>query len=270
MAIQATSAVPSAAANGKHGHSLISDEKFRQLYTLALNFHLAAQRGVSALAGREAALAGVSADLHPEDLLIAEHDRVLFDGPRVESHDPHQPHLQPHSVMAERVIDAVSMAVANRMRHNHRVTVLFFAGDPTGQLLSEARAIAAEAKLPVIFVEQGREPAASPRRSAGQNGSSADLISIPVDAHDVIAMYRVAHESIARARHGNGPTRIVCVSRVAVEAGRNSAVANLEAWLTARGLPAQQWRQEIVAKHQSNSTDWQDTSGSSEFPENAA
>lgn len=270
MAIQATSAVPSAAANGKHGHSLISDEKFHQLYMLALNFHLAAERGVSALAGREAALAAVSADLLAEDLLIAEHDRSVLDSAHGEPNGAEHPHLQPHSVMGERIIDALSMAVANRMRHNRRVTVLFFPEDRSGHLLSEARALAAAAKLPVIFVEQANEAAATPRRSALQKESTADLISIPVDAHDVIAIYRVAHESIARARLGSGPTRIVCISLAAVDAGKSSAVGNLEAWLSARGLPAQQWRQEIVANIQSSNTDWQDTSGNGEFPENAA
>ena len=74
MAIQARNRVPSAAANGKNGHSLISDEKFRQLYELALKLQMAGThangdgRGLIWLRGHEAALAGVAADLRDGDL----------------------------------------------------------------------------------------------------------------------------------------------------------------------------------------------------------
>lgn len=273
MAIQGTSAVSSAAANGKHGHSLISDEKFHQLYTLALDFHLAAERDAASLSGSEGALAAVSADLRPEDLLLSEHAWQPIDssGARIPS-DQHA-HLQPVVAIGERIVDALSAAVADRMRRNRQVTVLLFPEQWAGDLLQEARAVACAAKLPVIFVEQGSEQAKISRRVKAQKTSAADeLISIPVDAHDVIAMYRVAHESILRARHGSGPTRIVCLSLSAAGergAQRTNAVASLESWLTARGLPVELWRQEIVAKCASrNSPERQDGLGT--IPQNAA
>ena len=188
----------------------------------------------------------------------------------LEAHGTHHAPLQSVPATSERIIDALSMAVANRMRHNHRVTVLFFPQDPAGHLLSDARAIAAGARLPVIFVEQGSDSVPS-RRSTARPQPGLELMSIPVDAHDVIAIYRVAHESISRARQGSGPTRILCHTLPNAGAESGNAVAKLEKWLTARGLPAQQWRQQIVAKIQtSNSTEWQTTSGSNELPENAA
>jgi hypothetical protein len=75
-----------------------------------------------------------------------------------------------------------------------------------------------------------------------------------VDAHDVIAMYRVAHESIARAREGGGPTRIVCLEAPLAAGHTADAVADLEGWLIARGLPAHEWRQEILATARSRKT----------------
>lgn len=278
MATQATSAVPSAAASGKHGRSLISDEKFHQLYTLALNFHFAVMRGVTSLAGSEAALAGVSADLCAEDLLLSEQGHNFIDGSQTNgAAAQHQP-LHAFSAMSERIIDALGIATANRMRKNRRVTVLFSPDTPGGQLLPEARAIAAGAKLPVIFVEHGNANGTTGTdNSSKQRGAeSSQLISIPVDSNDVIAMYRVAHESIARARQGNGPTRIVCLTPPA--AGKNGArprggdaVANLEKWLTARGLPAAQWRQEIVARIQGDITvNPSKPAAGNQFPENAA
>lgn len=252
MAIQDTSAVSSAAANGKHGHSLISDQKFQQLYTLALELHFAAAHGAASLAGREAVLAAVSADLHAEDVLISEHPWPLAEssGARTQSGQP--AYRQP--VFGERVVEALSAALADRMRRSPRITVLLFPEQWASDVLPEARAIASAIKLPIIFVEQGNENATPARRTKEKKGSAAEgMISIPVDAHDVIALYRVAHESITRARHGSGPTRIVCLSlQAAGDEGsrmqRDGAVANLENWLLSRGLPVEQWRQEIVAK----------------------
>jgi hypothetical protein len=76
MVDQARTRVPSAAANGKMGHSLISDKKFRQLYELALKLQMLAKRGNGSgrnggwLRGREAVFAGVAADLRPDDVVV--------------------------------------------------------------------------------------------------------------------------------------------------------------------------------------------------------
>lgn len=252
MARKAKSAIPSAAAQGKNGHSLISDEKFRQLYRLALRSRLLTQRanGQGAmLAGREAALAGVAADLREGDALLA--DR-MFDGLRGElSATVRSPGAMS---LADLLIDALSRAAADRMRKNGRVTVILFPPDGPKSILHEARAMAADARLPVLFVEEAPEMAEQARRPRSRRTAGAgDMTAIPVDAHDVIAMYRVAHESIARAREGSGPTRIVCVHPPATN-GRGEhwragdATDRLEHWLSARGLPAQLWRQEIAAQ----------------------
>lgn len=275
MAIQERSAVSSAAANGKHGHSLISDEKFHELYTLALDCQIAAQDGMPSLSGHEAALAALSADLRTEDTLVSEHVWPL--NASAEARVPSDGHAHPQAVVAmtDRVVDALGAAVADRMRRNHRVTVLLFPDKWAGDVLREARAVASSAKLPVIFVERGNDRTTTTRGGNTENGSAAgELISIPVDAQDVIAMYRVAHESIARARQGSGPTRIVCLSLGAAgdygsRIDQSSAVANLEKWLVARGLPVEQWRREIVATSASrNGTEQED--GRQAIPQSAA
>lgn len=275
MEIQERSAVSSAAANGKHGHSLISDEKFHQLYALALDCQIAAQDGMPSLYGQEAAVAALSADLRPEDTLVSEHAWPLIASTGVRIPSDGHAHPQPIVAISERVVDALSAALADRMRRNHRVTVLLFPDQWAGDALREARAIASSAKLPVIFVERADNGAMTRRRGKDENGSAAgDLISIPVDAQDVIALYRVAHESIARARQGSGPTRIVCLSLRAAgdrdsRSDQSNAVANLEKWLVARGLPVEQWRQEIVSESaRRNRAERQD--GGAAIPQNAA
>lgn len=248
MAIEARSRVPSAAANGKHGHTLISNEKFRQLYTLALELRLLAHRSapqaMPGTAGDEAAVAGVAADLQADDVLLAQEHvgietlrGILPGGLREllpETHD-----------FSERLVATISGAAADRLRKNRTVAAIFVPADADASLLKDAWALASAARLPALFVERG----------GGETSSyGSGMPPIPVDANDVVAIYRVAHESIARAREGSGPTRIHCIPwrpaarvRKRQSVGSADAIEHLEEWLTARGLPAQEWRQEIVA-----------------------
>ena len=214
-------------ASGKHGHTLISDAKFRRLYALAL------ERAQEA-SGLSAAMAAVGADLRSDDGVVTQ-DGAASD-------------------FDERVIAALSGAVANRLRKNGRLTVIVCAGPGSDPILREAHQLSDEAKLAVIFVEDWRE---AEKGSTARKKSSAPLPqrigampAIPVDAEDVIAIYRVAHESMARAREGSGPTRIQCVRWPGANPSDKSedAVGHLEHWLEARGLPTQAWRREILAE----------------------
>lgn len=237
MATPASSRVPSAAANGKHGHSLISDAKFRELYELTLRLRLGARqangRGPS-LVSRAAALAAVSAELRDGDTLVADEPVPLGI------------HLtEAATLFADRVIAAIARATADRLKQNARVTVVF---SSNADLLSEARSLACAAKLPVLFVDDAPTAPTDPKsRVRRKSAPDTNLpITIPVDAHDVIALYRVAHESIVRAREGSGSTRIVCTPWPSRNEAAEDAVEHLEHWLEARGLPAHEWRREIL------------------------
>jgi TPP-dependent pyruvate/acetoin dehydrogenase alpha subunit len=261
MVDQARTRVPSAAANGKMGHSLISDKKFRQLYELALKLQMLAKRGNGSgrnggwLRGREAVFAGVAADLRPDDVVVAEYagsvDEIL--GGRL-------PVRMDQRSFEESVIEALSDAVGDRMRKTGRITAIFVDGARGGKILPEARALAVAAKLPVLFVE---EPPKTRGAKSKKKQPALEYPSIPVDTQDVIAMYRVAHESITRAREGSGPTHIVGVRWAPVakskkRAGKvatEDAVEHLEHWLIARGLPAQEWRREIVAEFEARASE---------------
>ncbi|MFZ0632084.1 MAG: thiamine pyrophosphate-dependent enzyme [Acidobacteriaceae bacterium] len=214
-------------ASGKHGHTLISDAKFRRLYELALE-HAQDAGGT----GLNAAMAGVAADLRSDDVVVEQ---------------------QRQSDFRERVIAALSGAVADRLRRNGRLTVIVCARPDTktgsAPILPEAHQLADEAKLPVLFVEDWRKTQSGrkkKRSSAALPQRIGAMPAIPVDAEDVIAIYRVAHESMARAREGSGPTRIQCMRWPSDNS--SDAVGHLEQWLEARGLPAQAWRREILAE----------------------
>jgi TPP-dependent pyruvate/acetoin dehydrogenase alpha subunit len=86
---------------------------------------------------------------------------------------------------------------------------------------------------------------------------------ITVDGNDVVAVYRVAQEAIARARRGQGPTLIECKTyrwyghseidpakyRDPEEVERWKAKDPIAGWrryLTGKGLFTAEWKQEIV------------------------
>ena len=230
MANQAKSRIASAAANGKHGHTLISDGKFRQLYELTVRLR-------AETAGCEAVLSAVAADLRADDRVVRENGS---------SADPLQ--LGANAAgerrgetmpFAERMQQTLEQARADREKKNGRVSVVICHGTPA---LGEAWTKAGRGKLPVIFVEL-RSADATPGETRKRSEPDENALpEIPVDAQDVVALYRVAHESIARARVGSGPTRMLCVGWPATLGATDDAVAHLEHWLEARGLPAHEWR----------------------------
>lgn len=253
MVSEARTGALSATASGKMGHALISESKFRQLHETALTLQLEARLGngkrPSWLRGREAMLAGITADLHAQDAVVAPYTGSLEEAVR-----GRMTTLMDPRTLEERLITTLSEAVADRMRKTGRITVIFSHAALRKGIFEEARSLAIAARLPVLLVED--EP------PSGKNGRGAartwEYPSIPVDARDVIAVYRVAHESIARAREGSGPTHIVGVRwKVAAKNGARppkgeDPVRHLEHWLTARGLPAQEWRRNVVAKFEAN------------------
>jgi hypothetical protein len=260
MAMHVTSRLPSAAANGRNGHSLISDDKFRQLYALTLKLRRLTQSGNGAVArrwlrGSEAALAAVAADLRPRDVLVSPSGSTLCDPL------PRGVVMPAISRFDDSIAEAIAAAVAARLKKTAAVSVLVCAEASAETLLREAYAIAARARLPLLFIERGLAEngrAVSPKPAAGAHESES-MPAIPVDAQDVVAIYRVAHESMTRARAGSGPTRIQCVpwvaplsSRKESQAASADAVEHLERWLIGRGLPAEQWRREIAAEMENN------------------
>jgi acetoin:2,6-dichlorophenolindophenol oxidoreductase subunit alpha len=158
---------------------------------------------------------------------------------------------------------ASGLAIALQAKKTGNV-VMAFCGDSSGvgQRWQEALAFAGEHCLPLLIVVQST--VSSRPTSLSQGKPFPSLISkehacevpvIPVDADDVVAIYRVAYESIHKARHGGGPTLIQAVSfrgpakRNAVKAHSSDqpdAFARMEAYLTAKGLFSASWQQKLV------------------------
>ena len=109
--------------------------------------------------------------------------------------------------------------------------------------------------LPTIFVVQG---AAAGNRTAARPGqlslasSACGVPGIPVDAADPVALYRVAQESMLRARAGGGPVLMECIPFQI--AGKKSAaadpIATMKQFLLQRKIVSEAWCGEVAARFQ--------------------
>jgi TPP-dependent pyruvate/acetoin dehydrogenase alpha subunit len=236
-----------ASAAGKHGGSLISDAKFKQLYATMLKCRLLQERGAVLLKpgksshalrsaiGEEATYVGAAIDLRPTDWIVPAAGDLLVEFMKgvplgtVFSHlqatsRREQPPAQEgyallnilptSSTVAAQFDRANGVALANRSKKKGSIVMAFANDDPgSSKSYEEALKFAGLHSLPVLFIVQQRwrESPAKERTSLKRDTHKAErygLPVMPVDGKDVVAMYRVAYESIQKARRGGGPTLI--------------------------------------------------------------
>jgi pyruvate dehydrogenase E1 component alpha subunit len=115
---------------------------------------------------------------------------------------------------------AAGAALAIKMQKNGRVAVSFFGEGATNEGdWHEALNVAAIWKLPVLFICENNLYAASTSYKTVFNiehvADRAGAYGIPgvvIDGNNVLAVHRVAKEAVARARSGEGPMLIECVT----------------------------------------------------------
>jgi len=261
-----------AAVAGKNGHSLISDEKFRQLYATLLKCRLLEERLCSGSAdyfeGAQRNIAGavgVTLNLEREDTVVLTPHSFLtkfVKGVPLTAMPNHQ-HANGTARGAAFSYAAVSVltpasptvsaqlgfvtgaALANKLAKNQKVAVAFVEGDAAAFAgCREALELASAQKLPVLYVIE--------KRPDDPHGDFLTEISelfpvITVDAHDVVAVYRVAQESIARVREGGGPALIACMA-YPLNGAPVGAVTNMERYLTGKKLFRNRWKNEVIAE----------------------
>ncbi len=144
---------------------------------------------------------------------------------------------------------ALSAGRARKRQDERKIAVLFGAEESeTSTPWRETLHAAGAERLPVIFLCRHRSAPAGANNGAKKCGVPA----VAVDANDVVALYRVACESIAHARRGNGPTLIECVPWPASlaqgrAAARLDAIQNMERYLAQAGIAFTRARGKIVA-----------------------
>ena len=129
--------------------------------------------------------------------------------------------------------------IAERKIAERKIAVVFAAGESgTPAAWRETLRTAGAERLPILFICCHRPFPGGATDGAKRYGIPA----IAVDANDVVALYRVACESIAHARRGNGPTLIECAPWPASLASNGAAaprdaIQSMERYLTQAGIP---------------------------------
>lgn len=235
----ASKTAPPPALAGKRGFSLIPDEKFRQLYTALLQCQMLDQRlcsvdGYEPWAGRLAASAAVAACLRRGDAVMPT-PRGMLAG-----------YLHSSTITLTESLPkpAAQLTAANqdaqrRKLENRGGVVAVFARADKRASTSKAFSAAAGKSLPILYVLQGATPPAD---------SCAGIPVIRVDSSDTIALYRVAYESITRARDGGGPTILECAPWPADSEPANPLL-KLEHYLAARKLFRPHWKRQLESKY---------------------
>lgn len=138
------------------------------------------------------------------------------------------------------------------------VTLFTLPGEAPAELWKAVLTFVAKETLPIVFVVlpvQGERGGKEKRTKAGgvsEISLGCDIPAIAVDADDAIAIYRVAQESIGRARAGGGAVLIECIpyvlqddsttrARRAHTKAKPSAIAALEGTLLQRGVATKLW-----------------------------
>ena len=249
-----------------------------------------------AAVGQEAAAVGTAIDLRVEDTIGPSHrdfitgfikgaplDKMLCHlyargnspdkGRSSPAHFGYAPLnvITPASTIAAQLNIATGVALANKMKKNDNIAVAY-SGDGSTSLgfWHEALNFAGVHDLPIVFVCQNNLWAESVNLQfqtkvpdISVKAQAYGFPGITVDGNDVVAVYRVAQEAIARARRGQGPTLIECKTyrwyghseidpakyRDPEEVERWKAkdpIAGMEKYLTGKGLFTAEWKQEIV------------------------
>lgn len=115
---------------------------------------------------------------------------------------------------------AVGAALSANMRHTNQVSAAFFGDGATEEgVFHESLNFAALYKLPVIFVCENNLYSShlplSARRAVEELCLHAVPYGIPgirVDGNDVLKVYDAAMQAVTRAKRGEGPTLIECMT----------------------------------------------------------
>jgi len=263
-------------AASKNGGSLISNQKLRLLYSTMLKCRIFDERvgqlfsqkkltGIYASSiGHEASAVGAAIDLRRTDAVtVSRQDSiaqlvkgapldVIFSqlyanyskavGGRAKRNK-----LEGGSTMAAQLNMVAGVALANKMQKNESVVVAFVQeGAPALEEAREPLNFAAMQQLPILFVTlSGVEepPARANGKAPGVHVDRYDFPCIPVDGRDVVAVYRVAFEAMARARQGGGPTLIDCKTGGPMS---RDPLLLMEEYLTRKGLFTPGWKQRLL------------------------
>jgi TPP-dependent pyruvate/acetoin dehydrogenase alpha subunit len=234
---------------------LIPHEKLIALYTSMLKCRLAAEAAGTQSSG-EAAYAAAPADLQRKDTLHAAPRHALARLTRGAATARTIAALKrarrARNGSAEMLAKAVDAARRHKAAKNKSIAMVF-AGDAEAPAGAWKKSLAAAAKrsLPVLFVSMrtaGEAPAFLDTETIPTEAIAFGVPIITVDGNDAVAVYRVAYESLSRARDLSNPTLIDCLCKT------GDGVKTMETWLGTRGLLTPYKKRAITATVRSEFT----------------
>jgi len=272
------------------GGSLISDAKLQQLYATMVQCRMLTERACrlrgeprsaalyAASMGQEAMATGCAIDLQPDDTIaLAPHNSIasLVKGVPLDklvaqmyAHAESPNIIMPSATQGSQLGRATSAALTNKQKKKSNV-VIVFSDKATTTLGSwhEALALAAKKSLPIIFVVEDNPWAGAARFKASDDEKEltgkAQCYGFPiitVDANDVVAVYRVAYESVERVRQGGAPVLVEgkpyrlyspTKRRGANSAARRSErdpLIHMERYLRTKGLFTPSWKNQLACE----------------------
>jgi len=113
---------------------------------------------------------------------------------------------------------ACGSGLTAKLNKTDQVTICFFGDGASEQgTLHESLNLASIWKLPVIFVAENNGYAESTPahyhcsvENIADRASGYNMPGVTLDGNDIFAVYEAAHEAVARARTGQGPTLLEC------------------------------------------------------------
>jgi len=262
------------AANG-NGASLSNQNFLRRLYASMLNCRMMTERAQHLPGGQthcedydfdighEAIVVGATVELGPQDTLVASprnfaahvargispeapmSQEALENGARAVVVTDHMP---ARAVCFDPFNLGTGLALAHRLEKKRNVVVALCSEEsavPDGW--REAMKFAGIHKLPIIYVKSGSASELAPahRPPAFEELSfmarDCGFPAIVVDSKDAVAVWRVAHESIHRARNGAGPTVIECETQ---SSSADDPLERMERYMKKRGLWYDEWKRD--------------------------
>lgn len=238
----------SAPVTSKKTAPLISDNKLREIYAAMLRRRMLApaarEKKQIFPAATEAPFVGTTIDLLKQDTIAAPPAFYFRDGLRI-GKDVLRPAdcAPPVKDSAALAGIATGLALARKGEKSGGVVVAFVESAPAQSCWTDLLAFAALHALPILYVLQ-----------AATEQAATAVPAIPVDENDVVAVYRVAQEAIARARQGIGPTVLECRPWLLTGTARKRAPAQersqdplrfMQDYLTGKGLFTPAWKRKL-------------------------
>ena len=267
--------------------TLIADDKLRQLYATMLRCRLLTEHAgnlrsqsrtrdlFSASMGQEALATGCVIDLRPQDTIaLAPHDSIagMIKGEalsdivarlyarRSSGESSTSNIIGPTSLAGEQLQAATRVALAKKQKNDNTVVVAFTSrkaatgASAAGGYWEEALKFAARRSLPIVFVVENNPWSSAPARNGSGDlmlKSQRDgLTSITVDGNDVVAVYRVAYESLERVRNGGGP--VLVEGKTYRPVGQpllgteRDPLTHMERYLKAKKLFTPRWKNQLI------------------------